>query len=623
MISRQRLIVVFVIAVVVADESQLEGIVVDDKKQIIEQHYSDIPPEAPASWPSSLIKAVQVGSKLGDTPTSDQQLDDSETENDENIVEEDSTHDPKLLTSCHWGTMGCNKGKWTDSSEGDVNSSFIDNNVHSGLAGSAMAKIEARVKSSSKQSVSSIDDGELSDRKDSRSGSNHQPPQGFRLAGRVVTNPMDGLSYFLDPQKEDNSSNNDLMMTIPYRYLECGPTIESTTEAFALNNMVLRHLPKHYHMTHWMNSGGGVTVENVVGVEGEEGGAKYFDIEGNSEGHPKLLVALSPIEITVSGNNEESRLFYQGDVILMEDILGKGHKLNSAPVDTSQHSKEESGSQQHGQDVYVIMITLPHTVHLPVYDWLEEASSIQNLSSTTLLAATAANGSNNIDRTLDADETDQDDMTKKLETMRTLSEFSSKHHKYRRLKIKRSSLTSERQQPCPLEYDSAYASLFIPTHHNQYNRKRINRRGGVRHNTIKDSVFDDTNPNPPWFYTHAKESILARYLPSLRRTMLISLGLTLTSSFVYCTQLLYPPLLALWGGATVILGGALVNVLVTRWSYRRYIADWLEEWRWRREVHRNGMRKDHHETVDNDKVYVNNVESFEQSGGGCSDCAID
>lgn len=621
MLSRQLLIVFSVIAGVLADEeSLLEGIVVVDKQQIVEQHPdSDIPAKSPASWPSSLIKAVQAGSKLGDTPTSDQQCDNSETENDEIIVEEDSSHNPKLLLG---------RGKWSDSSDGDVNSSFIDNNVHSGLAGSAMAKIEARVMKSlskSKQSLSSNDDGELLDRTDSRSGSNHQPPQGFRLAGRVVTNPMDGLSYFLDQQIEDNSSNNDLMMTIPYRYLECGPTIESTTEAFALNNMVLRHLPKHHKLTHWMNSGGGVTVENVVGVEGEEGGTKYFDIDGNSKGHPKLLVALSPIEITVSGNNEESRLFYQGDVILMEDTIGKGHKIDSVPpLDKSQDSKEPGSQHQHG-DVYVIMITLPHTVHLPVYDWLEEASSIQNLSSTTLSVATAANGSNNIDRTLDAHEKYQE-----VETMRTLSGFSSKHHKYRRLKIKRSSPTSKLQQPCPLEYDSAYASLFIPTHHNQQNRIQIYRLGGggVRHKTIKDSVFDDTNPNPPWFYSHEKESILARYLPSLRRTMLISLGLTLTSSFVYCTQLLYPPLLALWGGATVILGGALVNILVTRWSYRRYIADWLEEWRWRREVrrnnvHRNEMRKDHHETVDNDKVYVNNDESFDQSGGGCSDCAID
>jgi len=82
------------------------------------------------------------------------------------------------------------------------------------------------------------------------------------------------------------------------------------------------------------------------------------------------------------------------------------------------------------------------------------------------------------------------------------------------------------------------------------------------------------------------------YLPSLRRTMLVGLGLSLTSSFIYCAQLLYPPLLALWGGATVIFGGALMNVLFTRWSYRRFIADWEEEWRWKREVMKNRLHRE-------------------------------
>ena len=70
---------------VVADESQLEGIVMDDKKQIIEQHpnYSNIPAEGPASWSSSLIKAVQVGSKLGD---SQQLFDESESENENDEI---------------------------------------------------------------------------------------------------------------------------------------------------------------------------------------------------------------------------------------------------------------------------------------------------------------------------------------------------------------------------------------------------------------------------------------------------------------------------------------------------------------------------------------------------------
>lgn len=74
--------------------------------------------------------------------------------------------------------------------------------------------------------------------------------------------------------------------------------------------------------------------------------------------------------------------------------------------------------------------------------------------------------------------------------------------------------------------------------------------------------------------------------------MLVGLGLSLTSSFIYCAQLLYPPVLALWGGATVIFGGAIVNVLLTRWSYRRFIADWEEEWRWKREVAKNRLQRE-------------------------------
>jgi len=36
----------------------------------------------------------------------------------------------------------------------------------------------------------------------------------------------------------------------------------------------------------------------------------------------------------------------------------------------------------------------------------------------------------------------------------------------------------------------------------------------------------------------------------------------------------------------LIVAGALVNVLVTRWGYRNWIADRVEEWRWKREVRR-------------------------------------
>ena len=45
----------------------------------------------------------------------------------------------------------------------------------------------------------------------------------------------------------------------------------------------------------------------------------------------------------------------------------------------------------------------------------------------------------------------------------------------------------------------------------------------------------------------------------------------------------------------MILGGALLNILATRYGYRRFAADWEEEWRWKREVRRNRL---HQEEVD-------------------------
>ena len=120
------------------------------------------------------------------------------------------------------------------------------------------------------------------------------------------------------------------------------------------------------------------------------------------------------------------------------------------------------------------------------------------------------------------------------------------HHKQRR-QCKHSSLAPELLKPCPFEYDSAYSSLFIPTH-NQY--KRLGRSRSRPHRgecQFTNASFDETHPPPPWCSTYEKELIGFCYLPSLRRTMLVGLGLSPISSFVYCVQFLYPPLLALYG----------------------------------------------------------------------------
>ncbi len=90
--------------------------------------------------------------------------------------------------------------------------------------------------------------------------------------------------------------------------------------------------------------------------------------------------------------------------------------------------------------------------------------------------------------------------------------------------------------------------------------------------------------------------------------MLVGLGLSLTSSFVYCVQLLYPPipLLAILSGAIMISGGALMNVLVARWSYHRFVADWLESWMCRREARRNKTNREElmkeQEVIDDEKM---------------------
>ena len=75
--------------------------------------------------------------------------------------------------------------------------------------------------------------------------------------------------------------------------------------------------------------------------------------------------------------------------------------------------------------------------------------------------------------------------------------------------------------------------------------------------------------------------------------MLVGIGLSLTSSFVYCAQLLYPPFLALWGGATVVVLGAVGSVQFIRWLYQQnWMVVWEEERRWKRELKRHKKRKE-------------------------------
>jgi len=148
---------------------------------------------------------------------------------------------------------------------------------------------------------------------DSGSGGDIVPPDGFVLASRIVS--VDGLSYFVD-SAEDDMVDSELSvlgpppvlgdLTIPF--LDCG-AVGSFTDAMSMRDCSFRHLPSGAEPFGWS------TVDT-----------------------PQIMVALQPLEVTVSGGGGDDGLeatrrnFRAGDVLLFEDTEGKGHKMKAAPV---------------------------------------------------------------------------------------------------------------------------------------------------------------------------------------------------------------------------------------------------------------------------------------------------
>ena len=529
-------------------------------------------------WSDLTDEEQKAAMVLGYQSTSWDEDDDNAKDDIHDENENQNTNPNNVAGQCHWGKMGCNKGalSWNANSAsskinatpghiGNDDGNNDDDSVtthQSSLAGSATAKIEAHVMKGAGQS-------KLSSKKDlfeAKGGgidmNSNKPPNGFSLAARIVTSPHDGLSYFLDVPEADIAT----MMTIPYTFLECGQNIESTTDAFTLEDMVVRHLPAG-DIAHWVNLGGGVTIDTDNETD-FEGPPRY--INGNHDGRAKLLVALTPIEIIVSGNEEESRIFQPGDIVLMEDTLGKGHKMRAR-----------------GKDLSVLMISLPQTVHYPMVT-AGASSSLAEEENTN----TVSSSNSHVD-----------------DVHQSLFGFARKH-RHPRSKARHST------KPCPLEYDSAYSSLFTPTSHTKLLRQRRKRRRQFDRMHLKNNMFttssdstDDPNyPPPPGYSTYKDDDKLSifKYLPSLRRSMLFGIGLSLTSSFVYCAQLLYPPFLALWGGATVVILGAVVNVVGVRWLYQQnWLVMWEEERRWKRELKLHKKKREAEKAAEANESNVN------------------
>eukprot|EP00978_Attheya_sp_CCMP212_P009993 scaffold23954_cov54-Attheya_sp.AAC.1 len=170
----------------------------------------------------------------------------------------------------------------------------------------------------------------------------HGPPEGFTLTAKIFTDPEDGHSYFALPE------SNEEDFIIPY--LECG-AVGSTSWPIPVRSGAFRHFPVGAKPSLWSN---------------DSGNGHVTDSKPHSTLSPQLIVVLhNAIEITVSGNSEERRIFEPGSVILSLDTVGRGHKLRAATHSTDDPKQHQQQQLQHMGDLNVLILTLPHHYHPP------------------------------------------------------------------------------------------------------------------------------------------------------------------------------------------------------------------------------------------------------------------
>jgi len=222
--------------------------------------------------------------------------------------------------------------------------------------------------------------------------SHHEPPSHFQISAHIQTNLHTGLSYFLPQSTLQETS----FAHIPF--LECG-AIGSTTATVPLVSGVFRHVPVMSGVVdeeEKLKRGG---LEFLEGVSGEEeqlitddGDGKLQDVffddgedAATSNGKqtdtngpkrpspPTYVVALSPLQITVGGNGNETQQFEAGDVIFFEDTW-LGIWDDTVDSQDSDENKDENGeekvkgytmraSPESRKDMNVIMLTIPPALH--------------------------------------------------------------------------------------------------------------------------------------------------------------------------------------------------------------------------------------------------------------------
>lgn len=154
------------------------------------------------------------------------------------------------------------------------------------------------------------------------------PPEGYRVTA-VVYSDDDGLSYFWKGSEGQQQGQESLLPYIPF--LECN-AVGSTTAQLPFKYGTFRNFPC---------------------------GAQPASFSPAT--YPgQLLICLSAVQLTVSGNEEETRTFHAGDVILLEDTTGKGHKVRACCTsDCTDTTSTDLASHVH-DDMNVMLLTLPH-----------------------------------------------------------------------------------------------------------------------------------------------------------------------------------------------------------------------------------------------------------------------
>ncbi|KAL3805718.1 hypothetical protein HJC23_005962 [Cyclotella cryptica] len=216
----------------------------------------------------------------------------------------------------------------------------------------------------------------------------HTPPTHFHITSHVQTNLATGLSYFLPPSES--------FAHLPF--LECG-AVGSTTESVPLVSGVFRHVPnccglrrsearrdvKSVVLEDARDASAGedgvVDGELVMTLDGEGLGESVPEVEDSDDGQssehqpkrpspPRYIVALSPFEITVGGNGNQTQVFQAGDVVFMEDSWWGVWNEDGSDGDDA---KVEENNRMKGyimrahpdskQDLNVLMLTVPPAVH--------------------------------------------------------------------------------------------------------------------------------------------------------------------------------------------------------------------------------------------------------------------